>query len=120
MRKWYKLFALALLAFGCTEISVPVDHSNDLGDIEVGDIFIPYEAVERAADFLGRPVAQIWHLMYEGYLVNGPPVPLAQTSDLRVAARLLERAGIEIPVDLDGGLVAADDGHMCTLDEFQW
>lgn len=121
MKKWTGLFIMALPAMPACSGDVAITESgpDELGDVVVGDITVPYGFVKAAADAMNQPVSRIWHLMYRGFLEdNREPLeaPAGQT-DLRNGLTLLNQAGIEIPIDLTEAGVAADDDddHQCTL-----
>jgi len=98
-----------------------VSDPDELGDVTVGDVTVPYVAIEMAAEFVGLPVAQVWTMMYESAVLYGsdPQTIVGVTADMTHAARILDQTGFQIPVeteDLEGVLVlASDEGHMCTL-----
>lgn len=118
------ILVLAVGMAGCDarSISGPVSGADDeLGEITVNDVTVPYVAVKMAADFVGLSVREVWTMMYESAVRYGsePDAILVET-DMARAARILDHAGFPVPTDPgDGTLIQADDsGHMCTLMSF--
>ena len=121
MRHWTKLFAATLLVFACSDSPTPAAPDGELGDIVVGDITVPYKAVEMVAGFVDQPVVRVWNTIYAGLVAGtGSPPSSDGDADPNVALALLEREGIEIPdhvVELVT-TIAADEGRTCSLRQY--